>query len=191
MTARIFMLINLGVFFYYYYCVTASHKFPCNSVLVRSINYFRFFQPSTDMQMVKLAPSFMPRNSAGSAWTSEGAVLIFRKNCHSKSAAQFTERVVRWYPRYRGRVSVRKWVHLRRDEQQFPNKQLFPRASGCRTHRSHRLRLFLSCLPKPRQEAPSPHLQSQLSTICFLFQCDISHSFSKPFTSVSTILIDS
>lgn len=164
MTARIFMLINL---WFFYYCVTTSHKFPCNSVLVRSINYSHFLQPSPDVQMVKLAVSFMPWDPAGSTGTSEGAVLIFRENCHSKNVAQFTERVVRWYPRYRVRVSARKLVHLQRDEQRFPNKQLLPRASGWSTNRSSRP--FLSCIPQPREEALSPHLHTQLSTICFLF----------------------
>lgn len=53
MTVRIFMLINLWVFFYY--CVAAYHKFSCNPVLMHSINYCVFSQAHHALQIVNFA----------------------------------------------------------------------------------------------------------------------------------------
>lgn len=58
MTARIFMLINLCfvlllvLVLFFYYCVAAYHKFPCNPVLMHSINYYGFSQSHHALQIV-------------------------------------------------------------------------------------------------------------------------------------------
>ena len=162
---------------FFYYCVAAYHKFPCNPVLMHSINYCGFSQAHHALQIVNFAwISVVCPNTIVCViqweWFASLKTCVIRKDTRQEWALDQTV-VLLW-------VWVKKLKYIKKRLKVIWN----PVHTGLKgTNKA--LRFFLFCWLSEIRKPLFPHLHAQLRAICFLFKCSISHGFSK--TSLALI----